>query len=93
MKYKIVSITHSGRKGVRGTDVTASKYLGITGSIVTMKKIEDIKQFDMVHCDFIETESPYEYLDTSEVLSIWIDRDNRYHIETVNSIYVLEKVE
>lgn len=93
MKYKIVEIMHSGRKGLRYTWVTDPKYDGVVGSIVTIKgSIEDIKQYSFVKMDFVKTDSLYDYWTTSEVLEIVKDTNERYSIETANAIYVLEQV-
>ncbi len=94
MKYKIVEIQHSGRKGIRYTWVTDPKYDGVVGSIVNIKgSIEDIKQYSYVRMDFVKTNCLYDYWMTSEVLEILRDTNGRYSIETANAIYILEEVD
>ena len=39
-KYKILRISHSGRKNIRYKDVDDQKYDGLIGSIIKMKDIE-----------------------------------------------------
>ena len=93
MKYKIVEIMYSGRKGLRYTWVTDPKYDGVVGSIVTIKgSIEDIKQYSFVKMDVVKTDSLYDYWTTSDVLEIVKDTNESYSILTANAIYVLEQV-
>lgn len=95
IKYKITSILHSGRKGLRNMPVTEKKYDGIVGSIVTLiyvDRIEDCKQFTDMIFNLIETDSDYELWHTSPIISIGTDTDGGYVVETVNTIYYMEEV-
>ena len=94
MKYKIVSIKHSGRKGIRGTDVNEPKYDGMINSIVEINsslKNEKIR-YTPLHMNFIETESIYDNFHTSAILAISINKDWNYVVETINTLYELEEI-
>lgn len=93
MKYKIIGIYHSGRKGTRYDEVTDYKYDGLIGSIIdTDKPIEDYKEFEEIYWNFISSDSLYACWHTSAVIGSGINSFGDYVIETINSIYVLEKV-
>ena len=94
-KYKITSILHSGRKGLRNMPVTNPKYNGIVGSIVTLyatNKLEDFRQFEDMRLEFIKTDTDYEFWHTSPIISIGTDTDGGYVVETVNTIYYMKGV-
>ena len=93
-EYNLVDIVHSGRKGKRGTRVTAEKYDTLIGSNVWLDVFE-CKKFSSVR--FLLRHHPYyDWWDTSAVLAVkeGYDEDGikRFEIETENSIYILEKV-
>jgi len=106
MKYRIKEILHSGRKDTRNKPVDSPKFDGMIDSIIKLKyiedpnmniteidNIEDIKQFSLVGWDFLSGNVPYEYWETTAVIAIYLDYNDIYHIETVNTIYKLEKIE
>lgn len=95
MKYKIIDILHSGRKGVRNTPVDEPKYNGLVGSIVTIKGeelIENCKQFEPLRLNIISGDSEYDEFKTSVVIGLALDWQAHYRVETINSIYVLEMI-
>ena len=94
MKYKIVSIKHSGRKGIRGTDVNEPKYEGMINSIVEISpSLENEKiRYTPLHMNFIETESAYDQFHTSAILAISINKNWNYVVETINTLYELEEI-
>lgn len=90
-KYKIIDIVHSGRKGIRGTKVTQSKYENMIGCIAYID-IDNIKPFQSVHM-ILKGHPEYDLWDTSVLISYHTDSYNRLSFETVNSIYILEKID
>lgn len=90
MRYRINAITHSGRKGVRGTPVTAEKYNGMVGSMIRMDNIENLRAFQSCRWIFIKSDSPYEWWNTSNVIGVTFHDDKYYTLETINTIYELE---
>ena len=94
-RYRVLEILHSGRKNTRNKPVDNPKYDGIIGSIVELagiNSIEGIRQFNLVSFEFVKTSSDYDWWNTSAVISVFLDFHNRYHIETINTIYILEEV-
>ena len=92
-KYKILNILHSGRNDTRLKRITDPKYNGFIGSIIEMDNIENSKTFDRLRWDFVENKPEwYDFWTTSPVILITLDLNNHYVVETVNTIYVLEKV-
>lgn len=92
-KYKILNIAHSGRKDIRLSPVKDPRYNGLIGSIIEMDNIENSKLFDRLKWDFVENKPIwYDFWTTSPIISISLGFDNHYVVETVNTIYVLEKV-
>ena len=91
-KYKIIDIVHSGRKGIRGTKVTQSKYENMIGCIAYID-IDNIELFQSVHM-ILKGHPEYDWWDTSVLISYEINwRINKISLETANSIYILEKIE
>lgn len=93
MKYRIVNILHSGRKGFRNSEVLDSKYQGMISSVIKLneyKHIEDVEQYKTLRWTFEDSESPYEWWETSAVIGLAVDWNNHFRLETVNTIYVLE---
>lgn len=90
-QYKIGAIVHSGRKGMRATPVTESKYDGLVGTSIWFD-VDSMKQFE--EQEFLLIDNPfYEYWRTSAVLQAGIDENNQLIIETVNTIYILEELD
>ena len=93
MRYKIIDITHSGRKGVRGTRVDEYKYDPLFGAIIKTDDICKTEQFHGMKW-FLLNNTIYDYWNTSAVLGISRTKDGkRYIIETVNTIYELEVID
>lgn len=95
-KYIIKAINHSGRKGLRDTQVDDPKYENVIGSIVTLynvRLLEDYKQFDEMIFDFIETKTEYDWWHTTPIIGISKSCDGLYEVETINTIYIMEEVE
>ena len=93
MLYKLSSITHSGRKGARDTPVDNYKYDGLVGSTVEFD-VKKIKQYQSLYFDIIQSDSHYEWWETSAVLEVWIGKDTGHvRVETANSIYSFDRVE
>lgn len=94
-KYTIREIVNSGRKGLRGTPVEDAKYNGLTGSIIEALDIEEqgiLLQFKPITFFTIETKSCYDWWTTSEIIAVRaFDDFNKFWIETVNTMYLLEK--
>jgi len=93
-RYKIVSVLHSGRKGLRNEPVDDPKYDGLVGCVIECNTLmENLRQFDCVDWDFVGKDAPYAYWHTSNVVQLSRDRqDNIYWLETINTIYELEEV-
>ena len=93
VRYKVLEIKHSGRKGPRDSPVSQDKYKGLIGSVIESINILDLYEFDIWHWSFVNTESPYEDWYTSQVISVTKEHDKPvYHIETLNTIYVVEEL-
>lgn len=90
-KYKIIDIVHNGRKGIRGEKVTQSKYENMIGCIAYID-IDNIKPFKSVHM-ILKGHPEYDLWDTSVLISYHTDSYDRLLFETVNSIYILEKID
>lgn len=91
-KYKIIDIVHSGRKGIRGTKVTQSKYENMIGCIAYID-IDNIKPFQSVHM-ILKGHPEYDWWDTSVLISYEINwYTNKISLETANTIYLFEKIE
>ena len=91
MRYKVLEILHSGRKGIRQTPVDDPKYDGVVDSIIDMPLLESLNPFEELAWDFVETTSEYEWWHTSSILGIK-KYDDIYEIETVNTIYLLQRL-
>lgn len=86
-EYTLISITHNGRKGVRGTSVDNPKYDGMVGQKVIFD-LDAINQFQPMTLKFIEPSAPYSWWYTSEVLALADDTLKKNIIlETANTIY------
>lgn len=93
MKYYITDILHSGRKGRRDKRVSEGKYEGVIGSIIETKNIRETKPLEKHHWTFVETQSPYEWWDTSETVALtYNEKEKLYYLETINTIYILEEI-
>ena len=92
MRYRIINITHSGRKGLRGTPVEDFRHHGLLNCIVEFNfdSIEDLKQFECVPMT-VYGNIACELWYTSEVIQI-TRTDRGYIMETVNTIYELMEV-
>ena len=92
-RYKIVSVLHSGRRGLRNEPVDDYKHEGLIGCVVESLLMEDLKQFECVHWDFVGDDDLYDWWRTSPVIQITHDlRKDVYWLETINTIYELEEV-
>lgn len=98
--YRISSILHSGRKGERNTHRTDGRYPLRIGRIVELN--DDIKNGDIISnmpfiLKYVKDENGNDYrgycLQTSRVVDWDFVFENRISIETLNSIYELEKVD
>ena len=89
--YRIVAVRHSGRKGTRGERVESSKYDGVTDSIIRTNDLSKVQYLDKLTWTFIQTKSPHDWWETSEILSAYIFCGD-YILETVNTIYVLREL-
>lgn len=91
-QYKIMSIQHSGRKGIRFSDVDHPKYDGLLGCTAIID-LDDIKQFQPYLIDIIDSPQ-YEWWNISPVVQVGftLDEDPLLVIETVNTIYTFKKV-
>lgn len=92
IKCKILGIYHSGRKGIRYEEITDYEYDGLKNSLINTPDEKEIHQFETVRFDFIGNKPPwYDFWVTSPVIELYVDFDNHYVLETINTIYVLEK--
>ena len=95
-KYKILNITHSGRKGLRRKPVDDWKYDGLIGSVVQldnyMNQLEQIELFDTIVFRILSGNSGYDKWYTSNVIQISRNLDGMYEIETIDTIYELEEI-
>ena len=90
-EYKLAEVKHSGRKGIRGTDVTELNYEGLVGSHVWCD-FDAIKQFEPMEWSFSDHPN-YDWWTTSEVLEAAYDPDiHTYIVETANTIYVFKEM-
>ncbi len=83
--WKIESITHNGRRAVRGTIVTDNKYNGLVGCKCVFYKKMPIERGKPCRF-FLKGHPVHDYWDTSMVLEIWTEDKNHLYIETENSI-------
>lgn len=91
--YTIKDITHSGRKDIRGKQVTDVKYNGLIGLRVGFD-INNIKQYNSVRLYLVDYHELYTWWDTSEVISLSVGGDGKFVVlETANTIYMFEKWE
>ena len=93
MKYRISNVYHSGRKCVR-YDLDRAK-INLQGSVFVIENhdnIESVKQFEPLHFSFVETMSPYEFWDTTEVIGLRKSFNDAYELETINSIYIIKEI-
>lgn len=91
--FIIKSIKHSGRKGIRGTDVDNPKYDGLVGSKCEID-IDAIEQFKPY--SFRVFSPTYDWWRISEVLTIVLSstkEETTLRIETINAIYIFKEVE
>ena len=92
MKYKIVDIKHSGRKGDRYTQVEDPRYKPLFGAEFIANDICSVKQYNNLQMYLINN-NMYDWWQTSAVLQI--SRDIKTHnliVETINTIYELEEL-
>lgn len=89
MRYKITRILHSGTRDIRGTDRKDGRYPTRIGRIVDFD-ISDLEVGRPVFMPYVGTTS---FLQTSSVVGIHSVFDNIVCIETINSIFELQKVE
>lgn len=98
--YRISSILHSGRKGERNTPRTDGRYPLRIGRIVELN--DNIKNGDIILnmpliLKYVKDENGNDYrgyyLQTSRVVDWDFVFENRISIETLNSIYELEKID
>ena len=86
-----MNILHSGRKGIRNEETTESKYDGLKGSTIEMKDPEAIKQFESLDMR-VYGSNVYSWWETSPVIALSINLKNQYVLETINTIYILERL-
>lgn len=92
-RYKLLSILHNGRKGMRLDPVSEEKYNGMVGSIVRIDELEKVRKFKSIRM-YIECHQLYDYWDTSSTIGLVYDfSENKYYLETLNTIYVLQELE
>lgn len=87
-EYKLLDVVHSGRKGLRGTEVCDLKYEGLIGCLCSFD-INDIQQFKRMKFD-VRNSREYDWWYTSEVLALTKD-ETKIEVETANSIYIFEE--
>ena len=86
--YKLKSVKHNGRKGLRGSDFNNPKYKGLIG-YKCLIDINLIKQYEPYSFKVL---SPYyDSWHTSEILEVGTSFDF-LEIETSNSIYFFERI-
>ena len=90
-KWTLTEVLHSGRKGERNTPVDNPKYDDIIGWTVGLDK-DNLKPFEEFRFYF-KGHPKYDYWTTTAVIEAHIEKGNILHIETVNTIYVFERVE
>ena len=93
-KFKIKQILHSGRKGVRNTEVDAIKFYGMKDAII-FADLNDVNEFQSFRWDFEHSlHHPWYNWETSPVIAMAQNEETGdYLIETINTIYVLEPIE
>lgn len=89
MWYKITRILHSGSVGVRGTDRKDGRYPTRIGKIVEL----DLSDLEVGRPAIMAYVGTMSFLQTSSVVGIHSVFDNIVCIETINSIFELQKVE
>lgn len=89
MWYKITRILHSGSSGVRGTDRKDGRYPTRIGRIIDV----DIPDLEVGRPAFMSYVGTTSFLQTSSVVGIHSIFDKIVCIETINSIFELEKAE
>lgn len=89
MRYKITRILHSGSSGIRGTDRKDGRYPTRIGRIVDL----DISDLEIGSPAFMTYVGTTSFLQTSSVVGIHSVLDSIVCIETINSIFELQKVE
>lgn len=89
-RMKIVEILHSGRKGIRGTPVTDSKYDSLINCTVSFQK-DNLRLLKPISFTLIDNPL-YEFWYTSPVISLGRNKDCKLIIETVNTIYILSEI-
>lgn len=91
-KYIVEKVVHNGRKDELGKPVTQEKYHGLIGYEVKCNDLNDIVLFEPLYMKVINSPR-YVWWYTSDVMnSVHIKKDNKYVVETLNSIYYFRKV-
>lgn len=90
-KWLLKDILHSGRKGERLTPVNDPKYYDIIGWNVWLD-IKDIKAFEELRFYF-KGHPMYDWWTTTAAIEARIEDDKTLYFESVNTIYVFERVE
>lgn len=94
MEYRIKSIKHSGRKGIRGTDRTDGRYPIRIGRTVDMD-FEYIYPGVSMWLNYVKNSDGSDYsnkmLLTSKVVDIEKQNEDIVIVETINSIFEFEK--
>lgn len=89
-EFVIKKITHSGRKGIRYTDVLESKYDGLAGCHI-MFDTDKVIDFTPLEWKLIGHKD-YDWWTTSEVIGVGITHEHTMLVETINTIYELEEI-
>ena len=94
--YKIKSITHSGRKGNRGTPRTDGRYPQRVGRIVKIN-LKNLVLGTPLILDYVKDENGNDYsnkmLNCSRIQSTHMVTSKLLVVETCNTIYEFEEVE
>ena len=90
-KWTLTEVLHSGRKGERDTPVDNPKYDDIIGWTVGLDK-DNLKPFEEFRFYF-KGHPKYDYWTTTAVIEAHVFCYNTMYVETVNTIYVFERVE
>ena len=91
-KYRILAIFHSGRKGTRWTKVNDEKYDDLESCEVwfDLSEIKPYEQFKFI----LKGHPNYEWWTLSCIIAVWYNKiEDIFYMETLNSIYCLEKVD
>lgn len=92
--YKIKSISHSGRKGTRGTARTDGRYPLRIGRTVKID-LQNLVEGTPLVLSYVKDEKGNDYneyyLRCSRIQSIHIPSEKSFTVETNNSIYEFEK--